>query len=200
MISFLKGVVLESSSEHCVLLAGQVGYFVQISDSTYRALPMQQDVEMALWIHFLWREQTGPQLFGFATRTDRQLFETLLDLNGVGPKTALSIVGHLSAESLISAVQTGNVLALTKVPGIGKKTAERLLAELQGKLDHITPRSQAIQPHLPLVGDAIRALMHLGYSQAAAERAVRAAAESESEDLGRLITSALQRVGAGSSG
>jgi Holliday junction DNA helicase RuvA len=196
MIGFLRGLVLESSSESCILCAAGVGYQVSIPDSTYRALPMQSDAEVSLWIHTVWREQTGPQLYGFASRAERQLFETLLDLNGVGPKTALAIVGHLPPDQLISAVQTGNLLPFTKVPGIGKKTAERLLVELKGKLEHLSPSTQAVQPHLPLVGDAIRALMHLGYSQLAAERAVRAAAEGESEDLGRLITSALQRVGA----
>lgn len=196
MIAFLRGLILESSNECCIVCAGGTGYQVSIPESTYRSLPTQADVEVSLWIHWVWREQTGPQLYGFATRAERQLFETLLDLNGVGPKTALSIVGNISPENIVSAVQTGNILAFTKVPGIGKKTAERLLLELKGRLDHIVSSSEAIQPHLPLVGDAIRALMHLGYSQVAAERAVRAAAESESQDLGRLITSALQRVSA----
>lgn len=198
MIAHLQGSVVESSSEDCILSVHGVGYRVSIPESTYRSLPMQSDAVVGLHIHFVWREQSGPQLYGFISRADRQLFETLLALNGVGPKTALAIVGNLSPEALISAVQTGNPLPLTKVPGVGKKTAERLILELKGRLDSIVSSAAPLQPLLPLVGDAIRALMHLGYSQAAAERAVRAAAESQSQDLGQLITSALQRVGSSS--
>lgn len=197
MLAFLRGLVVEASPDRCVLDVGGVGYAVSIPESTFRTLPTQANQEIALHIHWVWREQSGPTLYGFHSLGEKQLFSTLLDLNGVGPKTALAIVGHLALEHLIQAVRTMNPLPLTKVPGIGKKTAERLIAELHERIDHLMAQehaSPAVQQELPLLGDAVRALMHLGYSQAAAERAVRAAATPEGQDLGQLISAALQRV------
>ncbi|MFZ4100215.1 MAG: Holliday junction branch migration protein RuvA [Chlamydiia bacterium] len=194
MLAFLRGTVVEASPESCILDVAGVGYLVAIPEGTYRALPAQKEQVVSLHIHWVWREQSGPALYGFATQSEKELFSLLLDLNGVGPKTALAIVGHLPVERLIEAVRTQNPLPLCKVPGIGKKTAERLVTELQSRIGEISCPASSSHPELPLVGDAIRALMHLGYSQMAAERAVRAAATPDAHDLGQLITSALQRV------
>lgn len=195
MLAFLRGKVVDASPEHCVLDVGGTGYALSISDSTYRSLPAQAETtEVCLHVHWVWREQSGPTLYGFSSRAEKQLFGLLLDLNGVGPKTALAIVGHVPLEQLIQAVRSANATLLTRVPGIGKKTAERLVVELQGRIENLRIETNSTQPELPLVGDAIRALMHLGYSPAAADRAVRSAAAQEGQDLSQLITSALQRV------
>jgi holliday junction DNA helicase RuvA len=194
MIAHLSGQVLEATSESMILSVGGVGYLVSISESTYRSLPTQKDQQVHLWTHMVWREQTGPQLYGFLSQGERQLFEVLLGLNGVGPKTALAMVGALSVDQLLSAVQSGDLLLLTRVPGIGKKTAERLLSELKGRLTHLISVETSSPSASPIVGDAVRALTHLGYPPQAAERAVRAAAQIEAEDLSKLISSALQQI------
>lgn len=193
-ISFLQGCIVEASMDSCVLLAGKVGYELLISEATFQKLPTQPSTEVSLYVHTLWREQQGPQLFAFMTRGEKQLFIELLALHGVGPKTALQIAGRLSPQQLADAVRQDNPLSLCAVPGIGKKTAEKILSELKPRVKRLMIESTEAQPQLPLLGDAIRALMHLGYSQTAAERAVRAAAQTECEDLSGLISSALQNV------
>lgn len=172
MIGRLSGTLLEKMPPAILVNVQGVGYEVDVPMSTYYVLPeLGQPVE--LHTHFVVRED-AQLLFGFATTRERALFRALLKVNGVGAKVALSILSGLTAEEFFQCVAQNDVVALTRVPGIGKKTAERLLVELKDKVDALAGGS--VQAGLPVDNDssarsqATEALMALGYKPAEAKR------------------------------
>ncbi|MCH9611471.1 MAG: Holliday junction ATP-dependent DNA helicase RuvA [Chlamydiales bacterium] len=180
MYEYIKGTLIESADDYAVVDVNGVGYRLLVP----RVLP-RIGKTVLLYTSFVVREQSQT-LFGFVERGDRQQFELLITLSGVGPKTALNLVGHI--EDLGSVVEMGNSAALAKVPGIGKKTAERLIVELKGRVKVGSNLGS------PKMQDALTALLNLGYSPQAAEQAVKKAAEEvkDPNDLSQLITSALK--------
>jgi Holliday junction DNA helicase RuvA len=176
MIAHLKGTILEKHPNQVVLDAGGVGYDVQIPVSTYTALP-DAGAAFALRIHTHVRED-AIQLFGFATPEEKIVFERLISVSGIGPKLAVTVLSGLATSELIAAIRTGDVQRLVRIPGVGKKTAERMVLELKDKLIAVEASSKGGQPTdaasllSPLERDVLSALLNLGCSRPAAEEAI----------------------------
>ncbi|MBN2340950.1 MAG: Holliday junction branch migration protein RuvA [Deltaproteobacteria bacterium] len=133
MIGRLKGTIIDKEADGAVIDVNGVGYAVSLPLNTLAALPPLNQ-EATLWIHTHVREEEF-RLFGFETKQDRTAFRTLMKISGVGPKVALAVIGALSGPALLETVQTADSKRLSAIPGIGKKTAERMILELGGKLD-----------------------------------------------------------------
>lgn len=180
MIAHLRGILLEKHPNQAVVEAQGVGYDVAIPISTFTALP-EPGAEVRLKIHTVVRED-AIQLFGFLTAQEKGLFEKLITVSGVGPKLALTVLSGIAAADLADVIRASDVQKLTRVPGIGKKTAERIVLELRDKIDD-SPRRAAGLPGAPAVilsqeeADVVSALVNLGAQRAAAETAARRAAQ-----------------------
>ncbi len=179
MISLLEGILAEKGVSSVVVLTGGVGYLVSVPQSALAALPAVGE-GLRLYTHLHVREDTL-QLFGFVTPTERWMFEKLITVNGVGPRVALSILGSMSVERLVVAVESGQLGLFNRIPGVGKKTAERIILELKGKLGEVSAleagQAAAVAGAGPQGEEAVAALIALGYSRAQAERAVAKAVE-----------------------
>ncbi|HXR74654.1 MAG TPA: Holliday junction branch migration protein RuvA [Bryobacteraceae bacterium] len=179
MIAHLKGIILEKHPNQVVLDAGGVGYDVQIPVSTYTALP-DAGAAFALRIHTHVRED-AIQLFGFATPEEKTVFERLISVSGIGPKLAVTVLSGLATPELITAIRTSDVQSLVRIPGVGKKTAERMVLELKDKLIAVEAVSKGEQLAgaasllSPLELDVLSALLNLGCSRPAAEEAINKA-------------------------
>ena len=177
MIGHLRGIVLENPPNQVILEAGGVGYDVQIPISTFTALP-DQGAQAMLRIHTHVRED-ALLLFGFATSEEKAVFERLISVSGIGPKLGITVLSGLPTADLIAAIRTSDVARLVKIPGVGKKTAERMILELKDKLSAIDSSGKAgamanQTPEMsPLENDVLSALQNLGCSRAAAEEAIR---------------------------
>jgi Holliday junction DNA helicase RuvA len=195
MIARLSGTLVESRPDHVVLDVNGVGYDVAIPLGTFAVLPALGG-RATLHVHTVVREDAF-LLFGFATPSEKAVFEKLLSVSGVGPKVALTVLSGLPLPELVSAIVTQNARRLATVPGIGKKLAERLGLELKEKLADLGLGSapSAAVPQTSAAEDAIAALKNLGYKPAQAESAVAAAAREVSpEDLSALLQAALKRL------
>ena len=174
MIAHLRGRILEKHPSHVILEAAGVGYEVTISVPSFSALPAE-GTEVSLYIHTHVREDTLA-LYGFLRREERQLFERLISVSGIGPKLAMTVLSGIAADALVTALRSNDLTALTRIPGVGKKTAERMVLELRDKLE-----SLAAAPAPPPAGrmeeDVVSALVNLGYQRTPAEHAARRALE-----------------------
>ena len=193
MIARLEGVLAEKSPDAVVLDVHGVGYEVRVPLSTFFELP-DEGKTVRLRIHTHVREDAFA-LFGFGSETERALFRLLLATSGVGPKLALSILSGLPASKLVAALRGGDLAALTGIPGVGKKTAERMVLDLREKVlgFDVAPRPE--RPSAPdAAASAESALTNLGYPRPQAERAVRRALEiaPEGASLESLIKEALR--------
>jgi Holliday junction DNA helicase RuvA len=175
MIAHLRGLLLTKSPNQIVVECTGVGYEVAISVTTFSALP-GEGAQVALHIYTNVREDQIA-LFGFAEIQEKRLFEKLLTISGIGPKLAITVLSGISAERLVTAIRGGDHATLTRVPGIGKKTAERVVLELKDKLEDMVVASAAgaVTHHGPAGDDAISALVNLGYQRPVAQKAVEAA-------------------------
>jgi Holliday junction DNA helicase RuvA len=169
MIGRLAGILLEKNPPEIVVDANGVGYEVSVPMSTFYDLPPAGD-KVALWTHLVVRED-AQLLYGFLTQRERAVFRELIRIAGVGPRTALSVLSGMSAGELIEAVAVQESARLIKVPGIGKKTAERLLLELKGRLAPEIAGARG-ERGSPAETDILRALIALGYSEKEAGLAV----------------------------
>jgi len=174
MIAFLTGRLAFKAPTHLTLDVQGVGYEVHIPLSTYYALPNLDDVT-ALNIHTHLRED-AIQLFGFATPLELSLFDRLVAVSGIGPRLALGLLSGIAPAELVQAVATGDVARLVSIPGIGKKTAERIVLELKDKLVGVTPSATSAADGTR--ADLVSALVNLGYHRPAAETAVDHALKS----------------------
>jgi len=173
MIAHLRGILLSSTPSTCTLECGGVGYEVAISIPSYSALPAP-GTEARLHIYTQVREDTLA-LYGFLELQEKRLFERLITVSGVGPRLALTILSGLSATETITAIRAQDHAMLTRIPGVGKRLAERLAVELKEKLDDLA--SSAVSPSSPAVetpaaSDVLSALVNLGYNRAAAQKAI----------------------------
>ncbi len=202
MIGRLRGILIEKQPPYLLVDVQGVGYEVQAPMTTFYRLPAIGE-DVVLHTHLSITENLH-QLFGFAEQRDRSLFRTLIKVNGVGPKLAIAILSGMEADDIARCVRDDNVTALTKVPGIGKKTAERLVIELRDRLKHCdTPQHDLLAPGgamaSPDVDDvfaeAESALIALGYKPADAAKMVSLAAQQKpsatSEELIRLALRAM---------
>ncbi|MGH9518664.1 MAG: Holliday junction branch migration protein RuvA [Terriglobales bacterium] len=175
MIARLSGTLIERQPGRVVIETHGVGYELQIPVSTFEHLPAA-GAAVTLLVHTHVRED-ALQLFGFATAAEKQLFEKLISVSGIGPRLAVALLGGLAADALASAIRQGDLPRLTSIPGVGKKTAERLILELRDKM----PQELAAAPGSALSGtaeDVLSALVNLGYPHAAAAKAVQRAAQT----------------------
>lgn len=200
MIGFLRGTLLEKHPNWAIIDTGGVGYDVQIPVSTFSALP-DAGSEVRLRIHTHVRED-ALVLFGFSTPEEKALFEKLISVSGIGPKLAIGVLSGLPTSTLVSAIRGGSVEQLVRVPGVGKKTAERIVLELRDKLDLLPsgePVASSVKPATELLSglaqDVLSALVNLGCQRPAAEAAVRKAqAETSAEAFEPLFRRALELV------
>lgn len=195
MIHLLRGFLREISSHYLVVEASQVGYQVFVPIHIHTSLPPLNE-ELLLHTSFVVRE-ASMTLYGFLKKEERDLFEMMLGISQVGPKIALNLIGHLPLADLYAAAYQEKAELLTKVPGIGKKSAERLIIEIRHRLDKLDLKGASqLSQEVQECSDAITALNHLGYSRENARRAVmEAMKEVGSSDLSKLISSSLKRLG-----
>jgi len=200
MYAYLRGTLVEINPIQVVLEIQGVGYQVLIPHRVASELP-QIGEPVCLYTSFVIRE-FSQQLYGFLSQQERDIFEVLMNVTGVGPKLALSLIGHLSLYDLHLAVKEHHINVLCKVPGVGKKTAERLIIELRDKLPSFRIESQHSEtlakadPRSQTVQDAMMALINLGYQQNAAQKAIKQSLKDlpEEVDLALLITASLKNI------
>ncbi len=174
MIASLRGVLIEKHPNQAVVDTGGVGYDVTIPVSTFTQLP-DAGSEVRLRIHTHVRED-ALALYGFITQEEKALFEKLIGVSGIGPKLAVTILSGLPAADLINSIRRGEVERLVRIPGIGKKTAERMVLELRDKLPAVAGEEPARQEALSSIDqDVLSALLNLGCARPQAEAAVRKA-------------------------
>ncbi len=173
MIAHLRGRLLSKAPNQAIVECGGVGYEATISVATFSALPTE-GAEASLYIFTHVREDQIA-LFGFAETREKRLFEKLLTITGIGPKLAITVLSGIAADRLVTAIRSQDHATLTRIPGIGKKTAERVVLELKDKLDDLATAPPTGGVHYGAAGDdALSALVNLGYARPAAERAIEA--------------------------
>jgi Holliday junction DNA helicase RuvA len=188
MIGRLAGRLASKSTDHVLLDVGGVGYLVQIPLSTFYELP-DAESPSSLWIHTHVREDTLA-LYGFLTERERSLFQLLMSVAGIGPKVALTVLSGIPPSELVEALRQQDVRRLVAIPGIGKKTAERMVLELAEKVAGLAAEPPPGASAAVAADDVISALVNLGYRKADAERSVdglaRAGAPAEFGDYLKL--------------
>lgn len=195
MIGHLKGTVLAKSPERVLLEVGGVGYEVHIPVSTYYELDRLADgAAAALHVHTHLRED-AISLYGFWTETEKRLFERLIGVSGIGPRLARVILSGMPPADLIRAIGGGDLVRLSGIPGVGKKTAERMVLELRDKVREIAEPAAPLAAAGPGDEDLVSALVNLGYKRPAAERAVVEARRAAPEaDFSELLRASLKRL------
>lgn len=195
MYEYIRGKLIEATPLKTVVEVSGIGYSLLIPVNHYSNLPpFGKDV--TFYLSLIVREDAH-LLYGFLSRAERDLFERLITVSGIGPKTALALIGHLEAADLQLAVSQGNLTLLCKVPGIGKKTAERLIVDMRDKFKK-EPLTDLSSKHLKgsssIPSDALNALIHLGYNPLYAQKAIKTALDASEEELAlpKLITAALR--------
>jgi holliday junction DNA helicase RuvA len=195
MIAQLAGALAYKSPEHLVVDVQGVGYQVLVSLNSFYRLP-EPGNPVRLLIHTHVRED-ALQLYGFIDREEKELFLLLTSVSGIGPRLALNILSGRPTAELLDALEAGDLVRLVAIPGVGKKTAERLVVELRDKIKLVKGTRAAGDGHRAtgLEAEAVSALVNLGYRQSEAERAVKAACAAGASDLEAVIRTALKRVG-----
>lgn len=191
MIGYLKGKIISSKPTQIVLDVNGVGYKVGISINTFEKIVNKTEVSLFVHTHV---KEDSISLYGFFTEPEKEMFELLISISGIGPKIALGLLSGISVDSLKEAIEEGNVTRITAVPGIGRKTAERLVLELRSKVEGISAEEFiTLQPSIK--SEAISALSTLGYNVKIAEKVIREIL-SENIDfaLEDLIKNALSRL------
>ncbi len=195
MIAHLSGKILEKETDRVVIDVGGVGYEVGIPLSTFYELgEVGSDVSLRIYTNV---REDAIQLFGFKTARERDLYLQLISVQGVGAKSGVTLLSGMSADEIILALRSGNITKLTSIPGVGKKTAERLIVELRDKVVSIGSDTTA-SATLPtgenaVVDDALSALVNLGYQKAAAEKALQQAMKEGAElSVQKLLRASLQ--------
>jgi len=176
MIAHLRGTLIAKQSDRAVIECGGVGYDVAISIPTFSGLP-KLNAEVSLHIFTNVRED-AIHLFGFLRMEEKLLFEKLISVSGIGPKLGITLLSGMAPEHIVTAIKGSDVAMLTRIPGIGKKTAERMCVELRDKLDAFTAATST-RTLTSAAEDAISALVNLGYQRQAAEKAVEDAAKTD---------------------
>jgi len=194
MIGSLRGKLLEKSPNQVLIDVGGVGYQVQIPLSTFAAAGALHS-ETALLIHTHLREDQLA-LYGFATAREKQCFELLISATGVGPSLALKILSGMSIEELVPAIRRNDLAQLVRIPGVGRKTAERIVLELRDKLAAVdVPEASKPPTRSQLDADVASALVNLGYDERSVERAIERVRVSANGDFEKLLRESLQILG-----
>lgn len=198
MIAFLSGKLLAKQANTVILDVGGVGYEVTIPLSTFYELgEIGADVQLRIYTSV---REDAIQLFGFRTVHERDLYLKLISVQGIGAKSGITMLSGMSADEIISAIRTDDLARLTSIPGVGRKTAERLVIELRDKVGELSggaaPRTSASQlPADAVFDDALSALVNLGYQRNAADKALQQAIKDGAEmSVQKLLRAALQTL------
>src|SRR5215210_5620736 len=206
MIAYLSGKLLEKQATSVIIDVGGIGYEVTIPLSTFYELGEEgADVSLRIYTHV---REDALQLFGFKSERERQLYLKLISVQGIGAKSGISMLSGMSAEEIVTAIRTDNLARLTSIPGVGRKTAERMVIELRDKLNDLS--SAATQQQLSIAAggasvpadsvydDALSALTNLGYQRNAAEKALKQAVQDGTEmSVQKLLRKSLQLLAKG---
>lgn len=198
MIANLRGLLIEKNPAYVIIEAGGVGYEVWIPLSTFYQIG-EIGTEVSLRIYTSVRED-AIQLFGFSSARERDLYVKLISVQGIGVKSAISMLSGMNADEIIAALRNNDLAKLTAIAGVGRKTAERLVIELRDKVADFGPPETAGDGSSPaaserIYDDALSALLNLGYQKSAAEKALRAANDEVSEpSVQRLLRAALKNL------
>jgi len=177
MIAHLRGKLLVKHPNQAIVETGGVGYDVTISVPTFSDLPAV-GADVGLHIHTHVREDQIA-LYGFVRLADKHVFEKLLTVSGIGPKLAITILSGMPTDEMVGSIRGNDVARLTRIPGIGRKTAERMVLELRDRLPAGATGQEAAPPSMsPVEEDVLSALVNLGYQRVAAEKAITAAVKS----------------------
>jgi holliday junction DNA helicase RuvA len=200
MYEYIKGTLIEATLTKAIIDVQGLGYSLLIPFNNFSKFPAVGST-VTLYVSFVVREDSQ-KLYGFLTQHERDLFESLLEVSGIGPKTSLCLIGHMEIRDLQTAISQENIQLICKIPGIGKKTAERLIVEMRDKIKKGMVKSidtlalpNSEEERGP-VSDAVSALINLGYHSAQAEKATKTALgkiQGEPE-LAKLITAALRCI------
>ncbi|HTA52929.1 MAG TPA: Holliday junction branch migration protein RuvA [Candidatus Acidoferrum sp.] len=194
MIGSLRGKLIDKRPNAVLVDVGGVGYQVQIPLSTFAALGALHS-EATLLIHTHVREDQF-NLFGFFSAREKQCFELLISASGVGPSLALKILSGMGVEELVPAIRKGDLAQLVRIPGVGKKTAERIVVELRDKLAAVdVPEAGKPATRTQLESDVSSALVNLGYDERSVERAIEQARAAGGTDFEKLLRDSLQILG-----
>jgi Holliday junction DNA helicase RuvA len=195
MYEYIKGKLKEVNTQKAIIDVNGIGYKIFIPSSICSDLINQDDV--LLFISYIVKEDSQT-LYGFLNKLQRDIFEILISVSGVGAKTAILLLGHLEIDNLHAAIANSDIRLICKVPGIGKKTAERLIVELKDKfklLDKKYVNTNFADKKSTIASDAIAALMNLGYNALQAQRAVKSVMQDNQKvELSELITKALRAI------
>ncbi|HEY6272108.1 MAG TPA: Holliday junction branch migration protein RuvA [Terriglobales bacterium] len=188
MIAHLRGKLIAKHPNQAVVEAVGVGYDVNITVPAFSELPAV-GAEVALFIHTHVRED-ALALYGFLRAGEKQLFEKLISVSGIGPRLAITILSGMSADSLVTSIKGNNVVSLTRIPGIGKKTAERMVLELRDRLEAFAepPLATSVSP---IEEDVLSALVNLGYNRGYAEKALARLGPAAADSFDVLFRKAL---------
>lgn len=194
MIGLLRGNLIEKRPNHVLIEVGGVGYQVQIPLSTFAGLgSLHQEITLLIYTHV---REDQLALYGFLTAREKQCFELLISASGVGPSLALKILSGISVEELVPAIRKGDLVQLVRIPGVGKKTAERIVLELRDKLAQIdVPETGKPATRSQMESDVASALVNLGYDQRSAERAIEQARATANGSFEGLFRESLQILG-----
>ncbi len=203
MIAHLSGTLLSRQANSVILDVGGVGYEVTIPLSTFYELEdLGSNVQLRIYTHV---REDSLQLYGFKTARERELFMRLISVSGIGPKLGITLLSGMSADEMIASISNNNLARLTLIPGVGRKTAERLVIELRDKITTLAltepaepgaGRGRPAGPTEDLVrADALSALVNLGYQRTAAEKAITAAVDEGGElSVETMLRRALRRL------
>lgn len=188
MIGYLHGKIISKKPTKILVDVNGVGYLVNISITTFEKLAEKEEVSLYTYLSV---REAAMDLYGFYTLAEKEMFELLISVSGIGPKSAQSILSGIQIEDLKGALKTGNISRLILTPGIGRKTAERMVIELRDKVESAADAGEGILYGAPSIrGDAITALVNLGYNQKVAERTVKSITDRSAnisiEDLIKL--------------
>ena len=203
MIAYLSGKLLAKQANSVIIDVNGIGYEVMIPLSTFYDMgEVGSDVALRIYTHVVLQPATIIQLFGFKTEREKQLYLKLISVQGIGAKSGISMLSGMSADEIVTAIRTDNLARLTSIPGVGKKTAERLVIELRDKLneftaqataERVTSGAQTAAPADAVFDDALSALVNLGYQRAAAEKALNQAIKDGTEiSVQKLLRKSLQ--------
>ena len=197
MIGQLRGRLAEKRPNQVLIDVGGVGYLVQVPLSTYAALAeLHTEVTLLIYTHV---REDALALFGFVSAREKHFFELLISASGVGPALALKILSGMSVEELVPAIRSSDLVRLTKIPGVGRKTAERIVVELKDKLEAVTIETEKPTLASPagIEADVVSALVNLGYDERAAEdAAAEGKRETGAANFETLLRAALQTLSA----
>ncbi len=191
MIGFLKGKIISSKPTKIILDVNGVGYLINISINTFEKINDKENVSLFIYTSV---KEDSITLFGFFSESEKEMFELLISVNGIGPKLALNILSGIRVDELKDSIQNGEVSRIIAVPGIGRKTAERLALELRTRVDHIIEEG-GVEIPFRIKNESVAALTTLGYNQKIAEKAVRDVLAEEADiSIEELIKKALGRL------